>query len=89
MHTAWLSNDILVRFSSIRLSHLIKKSWKKRHVPKPIVPAIGSCRKDAGKSLDPAGKHGKYLEYGSIFRGIPAVSRGTSFTWVVDLFVCF
>ncbi len=58
-------------------------------VPKPIVPAIGSCRKDAGKSLDPAGKHGKYLEYGSIFRGIPAVSRGTSFTWVVDLFVCF
>jgi hypothetical protein len=45
----------------------LKKAEKKRHVPKVIVPAIGSCSKDAGKSPDPAGKHGKYLEYGSSF----------------------
>jgi hypothetical protein len=29
----------------------------------------GSCMEDAGKSPDPAGKHGKYLEHGS---SIPA-----------------
>jgi len=34
-----------------------------------IIPATGSCRKDAGKSPNPAGEHGKYLEHGS---SIPA-----------------
>jgi len=31
-------------------------------LPRSIVPATGSSRKDAGKSPDPAGKHGKLLE---------------------------
>ncbi len=38
----------------------------------------GSCRKDAGKSPDPAGKHGKYLEHGST---IPARNFSDFFRW--------
>jgi hypothetical protein len=34
-----------------------------------MIPATGSCRKDAGKSPYPAGKHRKSLEHGS---SIPA-----------------
>jgi hypothetical protein len=34
-------------------------------IPRSMVPATESSRKDAGKSPDPAGKHGKYLEHGS------------------------
>jgi hypothetical protein len=34
-----------------------------------MIPATRSCKKNAGKSMDPAGKHRKSLEHGS---SIPA-----------------
>jgi hypothetical protein len=48
-----------------------------------MIPATGLCRKDAGKSPDPARKHRKSLEHGSsiptgncldFFRWIPVLS---------------
>ena len=35
------------------------------YLPRTMIPAPGSFRKDAGNSPDPAGKHRKWLEDGS------------------------
>ncbi len=46
----------------------------------------GSCRKDAGKSPDPAGKHRKSLEYGS---SIPIGNCQDFSRWIPVNFLCF
>jgi hypothetical protein len=46
----------------------------------------GFCRKDAGKSPDPAGKYWKSLEYGS---SIPIKKRPDFFRHIPVNFLCF
>ncbi len=54
---------------------------KGNSVPRAIVPATGSRRKYAGKSPDPSGKRGKYLEHES---SIPAWNFRDFFRWFPD-----
>jgi len=57
---------------------LLRVKFKLFYPDRSFLPPYlaGSCRKDAWKSPDPAGKHGKYLEYGSSIpsRNFPIIS---------------
>ncbi len=50
-----------LKYREVKL-YVFKKNTQS---PRSIIPATGSRRKNAGKSPDPSGKHGKYLEHGS------------------------
>jgi hypothetical protein len=51
-----------------------------------MIAATGSCRKDAGKSTYPAGKHQKSLEHGS---SILARKFSDFYRWISTNFLCF
>jgi hypothetical protein len=51
-----------------------------------MIPATGSCCKDAGKSSYPERKHQKSLEHGN---SIPAGNFSDIFRWIPANFLCF
>ncbi len=57
---------------------LLRVKFKLFYPDRSFLPPdlAGSCRKDVGKSPDPSGKHGKYLEHGSSIpaRNFPIIS---------------